>query len=1098
MSQTPDFNLTTLVGFNTYAGKNNQIIGALRSSNSGPSFPINPQPFDFYINSNNSEFYIRNGKNTQWVKQGNVDQPEWGLLDALGEVYDFRLQALEDGQVAIQKSPNTISFDDSTSSQTGWVTSANPISNPQVESGWRNVQTTGITSPQGRYFTVRLPKEAGASLYRLHFTNSEGQLVLNQRVSSMTHRNDRTYTTYDFYQFQFPYDLALGEIRLQTISTEAHIHQNVWLGQVGQYGINQILTPNHLYGPLSETIEAELPISVNVHSASKTIQLGLEGFGQRYFLDRMFPTRDNSARGKFLIISEADRSTLELKTLDLDDISTGLPDTPTVAGNYELKIAADGTTTWIKAAVSPSEATVSGAIQVAAAESKTYSVAAGTGDLPQSTLFNITIEVGSDSKSIILRGSDLVGSQTTRIGNRTFQLDFTDGVGLRVRISAGTASSYEWVFSYGDISGGTLVKTDSSLTGNGSTATPLAVANPFTEVEEAQLRHLEELTNDDEIIQHQVLYEDAPAEEIQYIAVDPNSGLGTRLQALTRGGKALQSDIDILTANDSAFVSSGTLAVPLVVVFRIKPELTVSLFGLKVGDVEASSHKTHSYMQIGTDSRYSYFIVGTIQGVVATRKQISAFTTAYKGELVGPPAERIHRNQQALLDMTVVHDTTTRTTAAAADAGFTNAFGDSNSLRTKSIETLQAGLTPTEINELTDSNVVWLQDELLEDQTAAIVRVNHTRVNPANYLFWSRYTGLLRLDANSQIYRLDPWTYYRPHINFSGQAQATKIEVQSESSHTIYDGKLGPSAIESIGDVGGLPDGQLFYAFSSGTVEPVTVFRADYIDSIFGNLAASNTKRTDLRLMIRGNASDFTATNQFKRIEVAGQPFRTGALALDNGEFINGSVDVDGVLQKSGLFNLYIELSNTQWNTITDNPSNLLDVSLVYAVDGTDKTFRIRVPRLTQAQQLANPMKPWIPSGAVIGNGGGGSSRTRLGGRSWNLDNSQNARYQDTGITIPAMENDDFLRIAVAHPSFSSKHTESYSWEFIKDLAMTDTVGGTASFNNTFSMGDAVDSGTPSPRVIFTLTSSRRLLVAFFLSGGNPVGGAVKIAAWKE
>ena len=96
------------------------------------------------------------------------------------------------------------------------------------------------------------------------------------------------------------------------------------------------------------------------------------------------------------------------------------------------------------------------------------------------------------------------------------------------------------------------------------------------------------------------------------------------------------------------------------------------------------------------------------------------------------------------------------------------------------------------------------------------------------------------------------------------------------------------------------------------------------------------------------------------------------------------------------------------------------------------------------------------------------------------------------------MENDDFFRIAVAHPSFSSKHTESYSWEFIKDLAMTDTVGGTASFNNTFSMGDAVDSGTPSPRVIFTLTSSRRLLVAFFLSGGNPVGGAVKIAAWKE
>lgn len=793
------------------------------------------------------------------------------------------------------------------------------------------------------------------------------------------------------------------------------------------------------------------------------------------------------------------------------------PTIPGSQGKYELKVASDGATTWAEATGGgTSEATTSGAIQVASSESKTYSVAAGTSDLPQSTLFNITIEVGSDSKSLIFRGSDLVGGQTTRIGNRTFQIDFASGTGLRTRISAGNAVAYEWLFAYGDVSGGTEVKTDSSLTGNGSTATPLAVTNPFTEAEkeklanlsetvevdlgpvESRLNHLEELTNDDEIIQHQVLYEDAPAEEIQYIAVSPGSGLGQRLQALTRGGKALQSDIDILTANDSAFVSSGTLAVPLVVVFRIKPELTVSLFGLKVGDVEASSHKTHSYMQIGTDSKYAYFIVGTIRGVVATRKQISAFTTAYKGELVGPPAERIHRNQQALLDMTVVSDSVTRKTAASADAGFTNAFGDSNSLRTKSIETLQAGLTPTEINELTDSNVVWLQDELLEDQTAAIVRVNHTRVNPANYLFWSRYTGLLRLDANSQIYRLDPWTYYRPHINFSGQAQATKIEVQSESSHTIYDGALGPNAIESIGPTGGLPDGQLFYAFSSGTVEPVTVFRADYIDSIFGNLAASNTKRTDLRLMIRGNAVDFTSTSQFKRIEVAGQPFRTGALALDNGEFINGSVDVDGVLQKSGLFNLYVELSNTQWNTLTDNPSNLLDVALVYAVDGTDKTFRIRVPRLTQAQQLANPMKPWIPSGAVIGNGGGGSSRTRLGGRSWNLDNSQNARYQDTGITIPAMENDDFLRIAVAHPSFSSKHAESYSWEFIKDLAMTGTVGGTASFNNTFSMGDAVDSGTPSPRVIFTLTSSRRLLVAFFLTGGNPVGGAVKIAAWKE
>ena len=554
---------------------------------------------------------------------------------------------------------------------------------------------------------------------------------------------------------------------------------------------------------------------------------------------------------------------------------------------------------------------------------------------------------------------------------------------------ANHAALTQWQGAGGGGGGGGLstVASDSTLTGDGSAGDPLKVATPFTAAEKAKLAgltgggggtadlgplearadHLEELTPDLEIIQHQVAYEDAPASEAQYIAVGTSSALGRRLQALTRGGKASSSDIGVLTSNDSAFVSSGNLTAPVVVVFRIKPELSPSNYGLKIGSLEADAHKTHNYMMIGSDDKWSYFIVGTIQGFVTVRKQINDFTTAYKGELSGGPQERIHRNQEALLDMTVVSDGTVRTTAAAADGGWTNAFGDSDTLKTKTIQQLQAGLTTAERNRLTANSVTWLQDENLENQTAAIVRINHGRVNPDNYLFWSRYTGLIRLNANNEIFRNSTWTYYRPHVNESGQAQAAKLEVQSESSHTVFDGELGPKAIASIGPTGGLPDGQLFFAFNTGATEPITVFRADYVDELLGTLTPGTTKRTDLRLMLRGNAVDFTATTQFKRINIAGQPLRSGTLTLTDGEFIDGSVDVDSTQQKSGLFNLYIPLSNTQWNTITDNPSDRLDVEMVYAVDGTDKTWRLRVPRFTQAEQTASPIVPYIPASLVKG-----------------------------------------------------------------------------------------------------------------------------------
>lgn len=1046
MTQT-DWNLTTTRGFNVFSAKANEMIAAVRSSSSGPNFPRNPRAGDFYIDSDDGRFWVRNTSNRAWVPHGNINTAGefggGGGLDAVSSDVTLNGDGTPSRPLSVANPLNSVNFYN--------------LLRPSIQT---NSPLTVIPNNTTRHLTLGLDSDA------------------LQTVVIRSAAQDRNLQAADRGKFLAISDTDTSKLTLKTID------------------LDDISTGL----PDNPTGEGNYELRINRDGSNAWVKTNLPNAP--------------AAQGKYeLNVASGGLITWEEAP---EPFSTDIPDAPAAEGNYELKVASDKTVTWAEAesAVSPSEATTSGAIQVASSESKTYSVAAGTANLPQSTLFNITIEINTDSKSLIFRGSDLVGGQTTRIGNRTFQMDFTDGTGLRVRISAGNAVAYEWLFAYGGVSGGTEVKTNSTLTGNGSTATPLAVATPFTEAEkeklanlsetvdvdlgpvESRLDHQEELTNDIGLLGVNMAYIDAPASETQFLTFEPNTAFGRKLAALARGGKASDDDIRFFGTASSSFVSTATV-VRAIVVLRIKPELNVIMYGIRADDVEADVHDVHQYRQIGTDDQWAYYIIGPLSGKLTARKRVLKYTTDWHGQLGGPGRDRIDRNAEALLDMSVVSDSVTRKTAAAADGSWTGDFGDNSPFRVKTIKQLQAGLSQTEINALTANSVTWLQDEILQDVSAAIVRINHTRANPDNYLFWSRYTGLLRLDSTNQIYRNDTWVYFRPHINTTGQAQATKLEVQTEESHTIYDGVLGNRAIESIGATGGKPQGQLFYAFSSGATQPVTSFRNDYVDLILGSTASGSVIRHDLRFMLRGTANDLTSTAQLKQITVAGQRFRNTPFTLTQGEFLNGDTQVNSVDTKSGLFNLFIPMTNRQWELITNNDSSTLDIEITYVVDGTDKTWRLRVPRLNSTQRATMPLAPWIPAGAIIGGAGGGKKRTRLGIRAWNLDNSQNARYQDTGIILPTMEDDDLLRVAVAHPSFSTKQSASYMWEFIKDFPMTGTIGGTASFNNTFSLGDGVDSGTPSPKVIFTLTSGRKLLVAFFVSSG-PVGGAVRVGAWKE
>ena len=78
MAQT-NYNLITAQTFEQYNSKLNEIFGAIRSWNSGDDFPNNPSPFDRFVR-NTGDFFVRNGANTNWIKMGNVDKENFGIV----------------------------------------------------------------------------------------------------------------------------------------------------------------------------------------------------------------------------------------------------------------------------------------------------------------------------------------------------------------------------------------------------------------------------------------------------------------------------------------------------------------------------------------------------------------------------------------------------------------------------------------------------------------------------------------------------------------------------------------------------------------------------------------------------------------------------------------------------------------------------------------------------------------------------------------------------------------------------------------------------------------------------------------------------------
>ena len=78
MAQT-NYNLITAQTFEQYNSKLNEIFGAIRSWNSGDDFPTNPSPFDRFVR-NTGDFFVRNGANTNWIKMGNVDRENFGIV----------------------------------------------------------------------------------------------------------------------------------------------------------------------------------------------------------------------------------------------------------------------------------------------------------------------------------------------------------------------------------------------------------------------------------------------------------------------------------------------------------------------------------------------------------------------------------------------------------------------------------------------------------------------------------------------------------------------------------------------------------------------------------------------------------------------------------------------------------------------------------------------------------------------------------------------------------------------------------------------------------------------------------------------------------
>ena len=486
---------------------------------------------------------------------------------------------------------------------------------------------------------------------------------------------------------------------------------------------------------------------------------------------------------------------------------------------------------------------------------------------------------------------------------------------------------------------------------------------------EDRLDHLERQTIDINILANTNNYVTAPADEAQWTGYGVTSAIGGRLLALVGGGKATAADISTLRARTRWFTSAA-ISAPQVVIVRAKPELDVSNYALAVANVEGDPHRTHEWMQIGSGDQWSYYLVGRRETArpgdhITMRKQQNQSSTSWKGDLTGPANERIKRNTEGLVDMRVVHDSTKRTLALSSNAGWHDTFGNDNSFFTKTIDQLQDGLSQQEVDDLTSGAQTWFDSEIQEDQTALIVRVNHLNANPQDYVVWTHQDGVIVLNNTNQIYRDATWVYFRARLNTSGQAQAVRVEVQSEESHTIYDGQLGPKAIESVGVTGGKAEGKVLFEYTDGTVSPIDALRTDYLTKVLGDVGSATgaTVRREIKIILQGVFPEFTASSQYQKLNIGGFDTRVGTLTLAPGEYIGSTASIASVDQTTGQFRLGTYLTNSQWDTIISNPGQELRVDL-FTSEGR---WRTAIPRLSQAAQTANPILRYIPASVIKG-----------------------------------------------------------------------------------------------------------------------------------
>ena len=804
------------------------------------------------------------------------------------------------------------------------------------------------------------------------------------------------------------------------------------------------------------------------------------------------------------------------------------------------------------------------------------------------TVYFVTITDSDNDnvRSVAFEGQDFNGKTIRITGSQEVQF-FSNNEKLDVRSNnrrAFTANITWYEGEEGSSSGGlSTVISDDTLSGTGASDDPLKVTVPFTGPEKLKLggltnytltdqkvldlidtsreskdrgkllgvsetdqdqlalfetpeavgeaeevQHLESLTNDIDLITETIEWETAPASEAQWTGYATSTGNGQRLAALADPKNKI-TDADLANFSSATWFTGNPINVDTVVILRIKPHFNPANFGVALGNKEADVHHSHTFRMIGSDRNWSYFLVDVIEPpnpgyTIFTRKRVATYTTAYHGNVDGPLRDYVNDVAESTVDLERVVDSNTRTLADADKAGWTEFSGG----RIYANDPREITLNAAELEILQDRDTQWSTEGSQSHNTAAVVRLNRNTALPVNYVFVSTSEGSVRFWNHNYVGQDDNWNYFVPHKNTSQRGEGAKIEYVTETSHTIYHGKLGMEALDSIPPVINA-SGRLSWAFSNGMRWPVTSLRGDVIDQIFGNFtsAVGATVRLEARLLVEGVIPGLTSISQITNVRILGQTLRSNS-ALIPGEYIGGTAEIDSVLQGTGEFGLFATFTNSLLDAITQNISGeSIRIEINYNLGDGAKIWRLTVPYLTAAQISMVPLSPYIPQSAIIGgvgispvtgtavvtqlpttniisgktyfqvgNGVSGTASPGLyirAGNGWrvisktrtligtgiNVDISANhTRLYATGITIPVMDDEDILYVKVVDgPGIEgedeTKQLKSWLWKTIRVLPKGES--GVLRVNQErFITGDLIDG---EPKYYLGLSNTNQLLI---------------------